>query len=174
MITRAITTLSAFVLTISSCYANIWHTAYQNDEMRGTAQKYNQNDSENKVNFEFPYNGGSSMSIVLRSKKIELKEGQKPEDLVPTEAMLVISKGQFLCSSFSECHVSVKFDNEKVQKFSMGGAADGSSNVIFFKNSSEFIKKLQSHKTLFIEAPFFQAGDQQFKFTIDGYSPLQK
>lgn len=113
------------------------------------------------------------MSIILRSKKLELKEGQKPEDLKPTEALLVISKGQFSCNSFNDCHVSVKFDNDKIQKFSMEGAADSSSDVIFFSNSASFIKNLQAHKKLFIEASFFQAGEKQFKFNIDGLSTPQ-
>lgn len=161
---------SVLLLMTSSTFAAGWNVSYQNDEMRGTAQKFIQNDSENEVNFEFPYNGGSGMSIVLRSKKVELKDGQKPEDLKPTEALLVISKGQFMCSSFDDCHVSVKFDNEKIQKFTMTGASDSSSDVIFFSNSASFIKNLQSHKKLFIEASFFQAGEKQFKFNVEGLS----
>jgi hypothetical protein len=92
-----------------------WHTSYKNDEMRGTAQKFSQTESDNAVDFDFPYNGGSKLTIVLRSKKTELKAGQKPESLPLTEAIIVISKGQFSCNSYDGCHVSAKFDDGKIQ-----------------------------------------------------------
>lgn len=152
-----------------STFASSWQVSYGNDEMRGTAQKFLQVTSENAVNFEFPYNGGSEMAILVRSKKVELKEGEKPEGLKPTEAMLMIEKGQFLCSSYNDCHISAKFDDGKIQTYPMVEAADASSDVIFFSSSSRFIKNLQSHKKVIIEAEFFQAGKKQFKFNIDGF-----
>lgn len=147
-----------------------WIVNYNNDEMRGTAQKTLQTQSDNDVEFDFPYNGGSKMYIVLRSKKTELKEGQKAEELKPTEAILAISKGQFSCHSFNDCHVSVKFDNGKIQKYSMSEAANGNSEVIFFEESSTFIKNIQNHKKVIIEAEFFQAGAEQFKFDLEGFA----
>ncbi|WBV23039.1 hypothetical protein [Pantoea piersonii] len=147
-----------------------WAVTYNNDEMRGTAQKFLQTQSDNDVEFDFPYNGGSKMAIILRSKKTELKEGQKAEDLKPTEAILAISKGQFSCHSFNDCHVSVKFDNDKIQKYSMSESGNGNSDVIFFDQSSSFIKNIQSHKKVIIEAEFFQAGAKQFKFDLEGFA----
>lgn len=159
------------LLTVtSSAISAEWTTTYKNDEMRGTARKFLQTESDNSVDFDFPYNGGAKLSIVLRSKNTELKDGQKAEDLKPTEALLVISKGQFICHSFSECKISAKFDNGKILKYSMTESGDGSSDVIFFDNSPMFIKNLQNHKKLIIEADFFQAGSKQFKFDLEGYS----
>lgn len=155
-------------------FASSWVASYDNDEMRGTARKFLQNESSNDVQFDFPYNGGSKMVITLRSKKIELKSGQKPEDLKVTEALLSITKGQFICHSFNDCQVSVKFDDGKIQKYSMTEAGDGSSDVIFFDQSSSFIKNVQSHKNLIIEAEFYQAGSRQFKFDLDGMNVSQK
>nr|WP_154926657.1 hypothetical protein [Pantoea agglomerans] len=161
---------SSMIMCSFSASAADWITSYNNDEMRGTAQKFIQTESDNSVEFEFPYNGGSKMAIVLRSKKTELKEGQKPEDLQPSEALLVVSKGQFSCNSFNDCHVSVKFDGEKIQKFSMSESGNGNSDVIFFDQSSSFIKNLSSHKKVIIEAEFYQAGAKQFKFDLEGYA----
>lgn len=50
----------------------------------------------------------------------------------------------------------------------MSGAADGSSDVIFFDNSSSFIKNLKTHKKLILEADFFQSGSRQFKYDLTG------
>lgn len=161
--------MATLLSVTSSAISAEWVTRYKNDEMRGTARKFLQTESDNSVEFDFPYNGGSKLSIILRSKNTELKDGQKPEDLKPTEALLVISKGQFICNSYSECKVSAKFDNGKIMQYSMTESGDGSSDVIFFDNSSSFIKNLQSHKKLIIEASFYQAGSRQFKFDLEGY-----
>ena len=156
------------MLVTSVTYAADWYASYNNDEMRGTARKFVITESDNSVDFAFPYDGGSKMSLVLRSKNVELKEGQKAESLPLTEAVLTISKGQFMCSSFQDCHISVKFDDGKIQKYAMSEAADGSSDVIFFENSSSFIKNIKSHKKLILEADFYQSGAKQFKFDLTG------
>ncbi|MDU4094256.1 MAG: hypothetical protein E7H57_13420 [Pantoea sp.] len=157
------------VLVSGGASAADWYSSYKNDEMRGTAQKFIETESDNTADFEFPYNGGSKMTLLLRSKKTQLKEGQKAEDLPFSEAILTISKGQFICHSFDDCHVSVKFDNGNIQKFSMSEAAGGRSDVIFFDNSASFIKNIKKHKKLILEADFYQAGPKQFKFDLSGF-----
>lgn len=54
-----------------------WVVSYDQDEMCGTAQKFIQNESDNAVEFDFPYDGGSKMTLVLRSKKSELKKDNR-------------------------------------------------------------------------------------------------
>lgn len=164
---RAIIATICLMATSTSQSAD-WHATYKNDEMRGTSTKFLQTDSDNSVEFDFPYSGGSNLTLVLRSKKTQLKKDQKPDDLPVTEALLIISKGQFSCSSYDGCSVSVKFDDGKIQKYSMSGAEDSSSDVIFFDKSSSFIKGVKSHKKMIIEASFFQEGDKQFKFDLTG------
>ncbi|WP_417878592.1 hypothetical protein [Vibrio sp.] len=167
---KKISLLVASLMISGFAFSADWHTSFKNDEMRGTAQKFVQTESDNAVDFDFPYNGGSKMAIILRSVKTELKQGQKPEALPLTEAVIIVSKGQFSCNSYNDCHVSVKFDDGKIQKYSMSGAADGSSDVIFFDNSASFIKNVKTHKRLILEADFFQAGAKQFKFDLTGVS----
>ena len=165
---RKIAVISVLMATSFPSFAADWYASYDNDEMRGTAQKFVQTESDNAAEFDFPYNGGSKMTLLLRSKKTELKEGQKAEDLPLSEAVITISKGQFVCSSFNDCHVSVKFDTGKIEKFTMSEASGGRSDVIFFDNSESFIKKVKAHKKLILEADFYQAGAKQFKFDLSG------
>lgn len=110
------------------------------------------------------------MAIILRSKKEVLKDSQKAEDLKLEEVMLIISKGQYSCTSFDGCEISVKFDNDKIKKYKMNAAANGKSDVIFVSNSQDFIKNIEKHKKLIIEADFYQAGAKQFKFDLSGFS----
>lgn len=158
------------LLVSTTTFSAEWIASYDNDEMRGTATKFLQTDSDNSVEFDFPYNGGSTMTLVLRSPKTELKGDQKAEDLKPNEAILLISKGQFSCNSYNGCEISVKFDNDKIQKYKMSPAESGRSDVIFFDKSNGFIKSIPNHKKLIIEADFYQAGPKQFKFNLEGYT----
>jgi len=162
--------LSLLALISLPAFSAGWLATYDTDEMRGTSTKFLQTQSDNSVDFEFPYNGGSKMAIILRSKKEVLKDSQKAEDLKLEEVMLIISKGQYSCTSFDGCEISVKFDNDKIKKYKMNAAANGKSDVIFVSNSQDFIKNIEKHKKLIIEADFYQAGAKQFKFDLSGFS----
>lgn len=156
------------LMAVACANAGQWKESYQSDEMRGTSRKFVENSSVNSVDFEFPYNGGSSMSLVLRSNNTELKNNEKAEELPLSEAMLIISKGQFTCDSYNDCSISVKFDDEKIQRYSMSRSSSGSSDVMFIDDSRQFIKNIKSHNKLIIEAQFYRAGAKQFKFDLTG------
>ncbi|BEN27025.1 hypothetical protein RGP44_002894 [Serratia marcescens] len=156
---------------IASCsaFASSWKVSYQNDEMRGTSQKLAYATSDNLVNFEFPYNGGSRLGIMIASANTKLGEGEKPDSLPLIRAMLFIDKGQFQCNPYNDCHISVKFDNGEIQSFPMEEASAGRADAILVSDSDEFINNLKKHKTLIIEAEFYRAGNKQFKFNLDDF-----
>lgn len=146
--------------------AGEWHVSYFEDEMRGTATKVLALPSQNQREFNFPYAGGSTMTLVLRSDKTTLKDGQKPTDLKMSEAMVFIDKGQFTCQSYNQCYVSVKFDGNPVEKFNVLKAQDHSSDSFFIENSKKFIKQVANSKKAIIEANFYNEGLVQFKFSL--------
>jgi len=82
--------------------------------------------------------------------------------------MLSVDSGQILCRSFTESHLSAKFDDGPIQSFTCTGASDGSSNVAFITNEASFLKKLRGAKRTVIEAEFFHNGNQQFIFNTAG------
>lgn len=129
--------------------------------MRNTETKFASIKSSNEVFFEFPYDGGSSLSLVLRKKTNH-----------PSEIMFAISKGQYSCDNIStNCYVSFKFDENKIQKIALASASDYSSDVLFIEDQrdiDQFINQLHKSKNLIIELPFYQAGSKQFKFTVSG------
>ncbi|EJJ8280621.1 hypothetical protein NKB77_004416 [Salmonella enterica] len=165
---KKVATLITGLMFSGVTFSSDWHAYFKNDEMRGTTQRFIKSESDNVVNFGFPYEDGSKMEIVLRSKKTVLGAGKKPDSLPLTEALLIIKKGTFNCNSFNYCHIFVKFDNGKIQKYSMSDPADGSVNVIFFNDSLLFIKNIKAHKKLILEAEFYQSGKKQFKFDFTG------
>ena len=51
---------------------------------------------------------------------------------------------------------------------SYNSASDGSSNVVFIENASKFIGLLKTSKKIILEAEFFDAGNKQFDFNVEG------
>lgn len=133
-----------------------WKISTSKDEMRGSTDTFASIESDNEVEFEFPYHGGSTLSIVVR-------ESQK----FGTDVYLLISDGQFIGNAFDGSnYVTIKFEDGPLQKYYFDDAADGSTNVIFLRKEKELIAKFKTAKKIMIEAPFFDSGSKQFTFTV--------
>lgn len=133
-----------------------WSYNTYRDEMRGTESKTATVASENTVKLDFPY-GEQQGELTLRT---DPKSG--------LNVMVSVEKGQILCNSFSENHISAKFDGGPVQNFRCTDASDGSSNVAFIVDEKTFLKKVRGAKRTIVEAEFFQQGRQQFVFETTG------
>ncbi len=84
---------------------------------------------------------------------------------------LTIEKGQLLNSEYYG-NVVVRFDNDKPIAFSSVSPADLSSETLFLRGNAfpVFIGRLRTAKTLRIEVPVYQAGNQVFVFDVEGFS----
>lgn len=111
--------------------------------------------SLNEVKFDFPYQGAQRAKLQLR---VHPKYGK--------DVMLEIEKGQFLCSSYDGCNVSVRFDQGKPQTYAASEPEDNSTNLLFIDNYVRFLAKAQKSKKVFIEAKFYQEGTRVFEFDI--------
>ena len=143
--------------TEDSSEEKTWTHYEKKDEMRGHIDKYDFITSDNAVDFEFPYHGGSSLQMVIRHS---VKYG--------TDVYLRIEKGQFSGNEFSGSnYVAIKFDNEAIKNYYFVEAEDGDSEIIFLKKTRELISKCKTAKNIKIEAPFFQEGRRVFHFHVD-------
>ena len=133
-----------------------WTYDEQTDEMRGTVTKTARVTSSNEVNLQFPY-GTVSGYIEVR---------KRPTDGL--NVMFLVDKGQILCRSYSDGHISVKFDDQAIKNYGCEGASDGSSDIAFLNNESGFLANLKKSKKVIIEAEFYQQGRQQFVFDSAG------
>lgn len=131
--------------------ATAWEYSTAKDEMRGTEKFYAVLKSSNQVELDFPYQGGSTLTLAVR------KYGKDP-----TDVLLFIDKGQVTCH-MDGCDLAVKFDDEPVSSVHAHEATGGSTNAMFLDYPTTFIKKMKSSKHLIIEVPVYQAGDKQFK-----------
>lgn len=139
---------------------NNWQSNTSTDEMRGTRSNTVMNESINKVNFEFPYNGGSNLTLMVRNKA-----GEK-------DVIITISKGQFLCGLMDGCEIGFKFDNNPVQSITMVGTDSHDSDVLFIKypkTANQIIQNIKKSKKVIIEPKFYQEGSKQFTFNLEGF-----
>lgn len=140
----------------ANSFQKTWKITTSKDEMRGSTDTFASIESDNEVEFEFPYHGGSTLSIVVR-------ESQK----FGTDVYLSISNGQFVGNAFDGSdYVTFKFDEEPLKKYHFSNSSSGSMDVIFLKKEKELIEKFKTAKKIMIEAPFFDSGSKQFTFTV--------
>ena len=130
-----------------------WIAGEEQDAMRGKTTKYYQTKSLNQVIFKFPYDGGSTLSIMI------IDRGNRKD------VMLKISKGQLMVH---DRIILAKFDDGKAERYSISPASDGSHDVAFIEDSNRFISKLKKAKTALIEAEFYNEGANQFSFDVAG------
>jgi hypothetical protein len=132
--------------------------AYSEDVDKMTSEKkyFGICNSTNEVEFEFPYQGGSNLSITIRNQNNK------------NEVLVSISKGQIMTSILGEKYFRAKFDDNKPVYFAYNSASDGSADVVFVENVTKFISLLKSSKKLIIELEFFNAGNKLFDFSVEG------
>lgn len=140
--------------SLDSEVKNGWNYESEIDEMDGSTTKRAIAVSSNIVEFDFPYNGGSTLGICVRKTR---KYG--------TDVMISISKGQFVCSEYNGTnYVTVRFNNNAPIKFTTVEPSDYSNDLLFLQNPKKFIKLAKNAKTIKIEAPFFNEGLNVFTF----------
>lgn len=134
-----------------------WSYREDRDEMRNRTDKFAETVSENEQDFDFPYNGGSH--VTLRLQKFRSNN---------TDAIFQIDKGQFICHSFTGGRISVKFDNGPIRRFGCNEPSDGDTTTIFVEPAGPFLTALRKSSTVTLEAEFYQEGVRQFTFKTEG------
>lgn len=134
-----------------------WVYEESKDEMRDSTSYFASNKSLNTVELQFPYSGGTQLSLLLRN------DAKYNKDL-----LFLVNKGQLFCS-YQDCHVNIKFDDGDIKKYATNKADGGASEVLFLaKDTSGFVKKLKNAKSVTIEVNFYNHGAEQFKFDVSG------
>ncbi|HVL91393.1 MAG TPA: hypothetical protein VM841_14275 [Actinomycetota bacterium] len=128
------------------------------DDLSGKEYRIARIQSENTVDFDFPYAGSQHATLMIR---------QHPR--FGLDVFLSIEKGQFLCQSWEDCTVQVRFDNGGIQRWSAVAPEDNSTTVIFLRNASRLLTRLRQSDTLRIAASFYQEGAPTFIFEVDGF-----
>ncbi|MBI1405682.1 MAG: hypothetical protein GC145_06105 [Caulobacter sp.] len=137
--------------------ADPWSYIDLPDPVRGKTGGQACSTSTDLVRLDWPYSAQATQLCVRQSPSFG------------TDVYLRLSEGgQFVCRSYSNCTVKVRFDKGQPISFSAAEAADGSSDVIFMVRAAGFIERLKAAKTVRIEAQYYQAGNQVSTFDTSG------
>lgn len=112
--------------------------------------------STNKVEFDFPYQGGSVGYLVIKKSP---KGG--------LNIMYRVSNGQIDVDIIEGTDIRVKYDDETPKKYTMSSSSDNSTDVLFFDGEASVLSKIKKSKKVVVEVPFFQNGNQQFTFNTE-------
>ena len=134
-----------------------WDFTIRKDEMTDTKNIWATIQSDDYITQDFPYNGSTYASITVRYMK---KYGY--------DVLIHITKGQINGSDYyGTDYVTARFDDGAPKKYRFNEAADGSSDHIFLRNSSDFISRCKKAKDIKIDIPVYQAGRPVFSFHVD-------
>jgi hypothetical protein len=115
-------------------------------------------DSENTVEFDFPYEGPQHATLVLRNHP------SFGRDLI-----VRIREGQILCPSYDDCSIRVRFDDGPAERWTAAGPADNSTTTVFIRNYSRFVQRMRNAKVVRIQIPVYQEGVPTFEFRVGGF-----
>lgn len=133
-----------------------WDYESNVDKMTGKATASANMLSDNQLNLAFPYQGQNYGQISVRTKPGE-----------GTHVLLVIRKGQIVCSSY-DCSLRVKFGDAAPMSFGGDHPTDGSSNVVFLSSPQKFISRAKSAKRILVEFTAYNQGTQILEFSVHG------
>lgn len=133
-----------------------WVYSDEEDKMTSKKKYYAVLTANDELVFDFPYDGGSVASLMIRRKRGE------------DNALLKVSKGQFI-HDYEGGSIKVRFGNSKPSTYAISRPSDQSSDLVFIDNASRFISNLKKYKKLLIEAEFYNEGVRQIEFNIEGF-----
>ena len=139
--------------------AEKWSYGSSEDPMTSKVTKSASIESENTVDFDFPYSGPQHGTLTLRD-----------HPSYGRDVILSIEKGQFLCPSYTDCQIRVRFDEANPERWSAIGPSDNSTTHLFLRSSSRFLQRLRKAKVVRIQASVYQEGEPMFEFQVGGFN----
>lgn len=142
--------------------ADKWSYRVNEDPMTSRKSRFASIESENTVDFDFPYQGSQRGTLTLRDH--------------PTygrDVIFSIERGQLLCPSYDDCQVRVRFDEGSSERWNAVGPSDNSSTSIFIRNQARFVQKLRAAKVVRLQVRIYQQGEPMFEFQVGGFDNMR-
>lgn len=129
-----------------------WTYDSSKDQMRGGERRFATLQSENTIDFDFPYGEQPGVITVRQDPQYGL------------DVIFSLPSGQILCHGYGDSYINAKFDDGPIRRFNCADASDGTSEVAFITDARTFLSALKKADRTIIEAEFYQAGRQQYVF----------
>ena len=134
--------------TLDSLNADKWVFDEKVNEETGRKDRLAILTSSDKLFFNEPYNGGSTLSLNIRNLNDKL------------EIYLIVFKGEF---GTEEGDVKFEFDNNWTLTSKII-RAENNDDRIFLSNQDSIIDLIKKSKSFVVEAPFYKEGRKRCKF----------
>lgn len=153
------TVLACTLLTASTTTVAQWKYLSEQDPMHSKPTVAAVVTSSESLALPFPHQGKNFGHLHVR---------QHPRHGL--DVLLVVDKGQLMCSQVSGCSLLVKFDDSTPLKLQGVEPSDGSSRMIFWPSSGakRFIEQAKKAQQILVQATFFQAGSPLLTFKTPG------
>lgn len=134
-----------------------WNFSFEKDEMTDSRNIWASVSSDDFIVQDFPYEGCTYAKITVRYMR---KYGY--------DVLVTITSGQISGNSYNgDNYIVARFDKKPPKRYYFSESADYSRDVVFIRNSSDFIKKCKSAKSIKLELPIYKAGRPVFSFSVD-------
>jgi hypothetical protein len=135
-----------------------WRYFSDADPMASRPSRTASIDSENTVEFGFPYEGQQHGTLTLRN-----------HPSYGRDVILQIREGQILCPSYDDCSIRVRFDDGPAERWTGAGPNDNGTTTVFIRNYSRFLQRMRNAKVVRIQIPVYQEGAPTFEFRVGGF-----
>lgn len=130
-----------------------WKYTEEKDEMTDKTVYYASVVSQNMASLDFPYEGGTSLTLYLRSKNGVL------------DSWVWASNGQ-LYDDYDNRVIAVRFDDDEPVNFSVSESTSGDSQYRFINSSNKLLKRLRTAKKVKIQVQFYNNGNFVYEFDV--------
>lgn len=138
-----------------------WDVQEEVDEMDDSRSVWKSLRSDDYQSFDFPYQGYTYANITVRYMK---RYG--------TDVIFSIDRGQLNGNEYNgNDYLNIRFDDEKAERYYFNESDDRSSEIVFLRNPSKFIKKAKKAKRILIQTSVYQEGSPTWHFSCD--EPLE-
>jgi len=134
-----------------------WGYNTSTDSMTGKAVHNAWAESQNTVDFSFPYAGAQHATLMLRT-----------HPRYGSDVIFSIERGQFGCG-IDGCPILVRFDDGPAERYTGHEPEDHSTTMVFLSPSGRFNAHLRKAKVVRVESAFYQEGRQVFIFDVAGF-----
>lgn len=150
---RAALLALAVVASVPALAQDGWVYKEETDKMTSKVNKSATLVSMSSLSLSSPYQGPNYAQIHVRQRA-----GSSPE------VLLMITKGQLMCRSFSPCAIKVRFDEAPPVTFRGVGSSDHDPTVAFITNESKFIAAATKAKTILVQTEIYHNGVPVMEF----------
>lgn len=128
-----------------------WRYHRSVDEMRGTETRTACITATNRLEFQFPYQGGSTAELCLRQKGRTF------------DVFVAVSRGQLICH-LGDCPIALKVDDGAVIEVGGDPPDSAAHDMAFLRRGSTVRQKLLRARRFVVEATFYRDGARQMVF----------